>query len=387
MVQYVGDHDGRDTRSLWRHVFRLAANAHISSFAFDNESLVKRLLIIALALVLASPAVADIPPPGQHTASPKFWKTAHRWVTNFSPFAFDGPVTGLISDRSGGAWFGLGQTVEHISSFGAVQNYTITKQWLWQVWSLARDPSGRIWFSLGQSGRIGTLDKYGRAYTLVVVARRFNPDIRKIVFAPNGDLWFQDYGRASIGRRSSDGSVKEIPTANGAWPIDIEFCNGRMWAVTQGNAHDAIYRIDGNLDSVFRFHDWKRYGESSLACDAGGRLWYSHFSAYRTYSRQGYIDRDGGTYEAAAMLQDERVFSAPDRGTVWFSGFRSFAPTAYDRARLTLLERNGKGQTVNDMTLPIPWPVFSGTLTAARDGTVWLGIWYPHSVVRLSHFR
>ena len=112
-------------------------------------SLASAILLASLALTRVSRA--DVPPPGTHGA-PKRWQIGVT-VTNFSPFAFDGPIVGLTPDKRGGVWFGLGRTLEHIDATGRMQNYEVSRE---PLWSKRARWDGRFQRSLADSDSCGT---------------------------------------------------------------------------------------------------------------------------------------------------------------------------------------------------------------------------------------
>jgi streptogramin lyase len=134
-------------------------------------------------------------------------------VTNYSPYNFSGEIHGLVSDNSGGVWFGVYNNVEHIDTSGRMSQY-VMPEWLWEIYGFSRDTSGRLWFSLGQSGRIGTIDSNGALRTRIVVPRRYLPDLREIAFDSGGNLWFMDFGRRSVGELSANGVLREEPVTD-----------------------------------------------------------------------------------------------------------------------------------------------------------------------------
>lgn len=333
---------------------------------------------VAIALFFASsPAVADFPPPGAHSPHAKYWPTAKRWVTNFSPFSFEGHVVGLTPDGYGGVWFGIGSTIEHISRDGSMQNYPLP-EWLWQVSGVARDGAGRLWFSLGQSGRIATIDRNNHIRTVVVVARKHWPDIRSLAFAPDGALWFWDYGRQSIGRRDEDGRVLERPMPDGEFATGMARCGSTTFASAQGPRGNTIYSVDAKLRfaSVYAL---PLGADVSMACDGNGRLWFAINS--RGKPENGYIDRAGAAHVEYSNLLAESAMPAQDGG-VWFIGFRSAGSTPDPHSRAILVrKRNG---ATYEMTLPIYPYLLQPSIASTSDGTIWITTVYPHSVVRLA---
>jgi hypothetical protein len=353
-------------------------------------------LVVGFTIVLASLALtrvsrADIPLPGTH-GSPKRWQIGIT-VTNFSPFAFDGPIVALTPDKRGGVWFGLGRTLEHIDATGKMQNFEASSEWLWQIGGIAYDPSGRLWFSLGQSGRVGTIDSHGRLQTRILVARDDFPDIRTIAFDAKGTLWFQDVGRRSIGRRLVDGSVREIPLPDKGYlnPLstgDLTICNSQIWIAASSNhlradgsysapPYVALYAVQGDLHALRRVHTWTHEGHSSIACDSQGNLWFTHASSTVWASLAGFIDRRNGVHEQRVDDQYQRVFAGWN-GSIWFAGYDS-------RQRLWSTPRFLLTRQIGDHTVEwmLPIRAYTGSLTTTADGTVWLSVIYPHSVVRL----
>jgi len=356
-------------------------------------SLASAILLASLALTRVSRA--DVPPPGTHGA-PKRWQIGVT-VTNFSPFAFDGPIVGLTPDKRGGVWFGLGRTLEHIDATGRMQNYEVSREPLWRIGGIAYDPSGHLWFSLGQSGRVGTVDSNGRLQTRILVARNDFPDVRSIAFDAQGTLWFQDVGRRSIGRRLADGSAREIPIPDNGYsnPLrtgELTICNSQIWIAANNNhiradgsrgatpAYDAIYAVQGDLHALRRIHTWFHEGYSSIACDSHGNLWFTHVP-YIWASLAGFIDRSNAVHEREVDDQYQRVYAGWN-GSLWFAGYDS-KQLAWSTRRFLLSHEIGD-RTV-EWLLPIP--ASTGSLTTTADGSVWLGVVYPHSVVRLRFQR
>jgi streptogramin lyase len=326
-------------------------------------------LAISFSLA-ANVARADIPPGGTHGVS-KSWPAARATATNFSPFVGD-HIRNLTPDQQGGLWFSDAGTLEHVDRSGAMRNYVITQEWLWYPMGITRDTTGRLWFSLGQSGRIGMLDKLGRVQTQKLVARANFPDIRDIAFDRQGVLWFNDFGRRSVGRRTAQGRVKEIPVPGGAYPLGLTICNSKMWVVAKGNGGDALYTVRGDLRSLQPARTWRNSGNLTIACDARGVLWYAH-SPYQDSAVEGSVDRENAVHEEATRFRYEQVHGGWN-GSIWFTGF--------DSSEHLILETMVDKHRV-ERTLPILLTVFGDQFTTTADGAAWLTVRYPHSLVRV----
>ncbi len=169
-----------------------------------NAPVILAILLIACGALVEAPARAAAVgglPPGQHAAHAKYWPRLQRWVTNFTPLSFHLGITNLTPGFERDLWFSVGEALEHIDRNGRMTQYRMPYS-LWRISGIARGPDGRIWFSAGQSGRIGTVDRAGKLRMEQLVPRRHFPDIRELVVTPSGDLWFSDFGRASIGHRT-----------------------------------------------------------------------------------------------------------------------------------------------------------------------------------------
>lgn len=334
---------------------------------------------LALALVFATScvALADIPLPGQHSARAKFWPSVRRWVVNFSPYAFNGPIVGLHSDGAGGAWFGVGQTVEHITADGRVANYVASTESLWQVRSITTDTAGRIWFSLGQSGRIGTIDRSGRVQTSVLVPRRYNPDIRDITFDRAGTLWFSDVGRRSVGRKTLGLPVEEIALPDAGIPLQVLSCAGRV-LVTSWNSNGASHMYALATDrAALRITASEERNYGRLACDTRGATWFA------SPSNAGYFDTAGRPQTRRAAFVTTAVAPAANGG-VWFAGYRG--ELSINLEHRLYLQRVDERKAAQTVTLPIDYGDLGG-FSVANDGTIWVAIGggnEAYSVVRLS---
>ena len=333
----------------------------------------------ALALVLATTctALADVPLPGQHSARAKFWPSIRRWVVNFSPYAFNGPIVGLHSDGAGGAWFGVGQTVEHVTVDGRMMNYVVSSEPLWQVWSIATDTAGRMWFALGQSGRIGTLDRNGSVHTRVLVPRRYNPDIRDITFARDGTLWFRDAGRRSVGRKMVGRPVEEISLPDGAIPVQVFVCAGRVLVTSWNSTGASHVYAAANDRAALRLAPFVERDVGRLACDTRGTIWFA------SPATVGYFDTTGRARTRRPAFAATGVAPTANGG-VWLAGYRGELSMNVEH-RLTL-QHIDELKVTPTLTLPIAYGDLGG-FSVANDGTIWFAIGggnEAYSVVRLS---
>lgn len=364
---------------------RLRCLTDVSHMSHEKLTLgvkVRNFAIVAVALLASAmsvPSLASIPAPGTHGVS-KIWPAIRATAINFSPFSFDAHIVALSPDGSGGVWFGLGETLEHIDRFGAMHNYDTRQSWLWQISGLARDPAGRLWFSLGQSGRIGTFDNHGALQTRIVVARKFFPDIHQIIFGGDGTLWFQDFGRLAVGERTPNGRLREMPLPDGGTPSAIARCDHKLWIATSGRAYDAIYTVTGNLRSLHRVAMLRRPGRISIACSLAGNLWFAHVPSQDNTTSSGYIDARGVVHAYGVGLQSGTVHRGGD-GSIWFAGFRASSPREWTSARLVLIRLAPKHD--HAWTLPVPFDAFDDSLTSS-GGAVWLSCNNPDSVLKVT---
>jgi streptogramin lyase len=298
-------------------------------------------------------------------------------VTNFNPT--DTPVVGLSPDGSGGLWFGAGPNLDHIDRDGRIETYPISREWLWSVSGVAIDPHGRRWYSLGQSGRIATLDGHRRVRTQVLVPRRYFPDIRDLVFDARGTLWFVDSGRSSLGRRTAQGVVREKPFSADVTIHGLVRCGNAIWVTTSRNRESTIFTIPGDLQSLRAARTWNDYRYISIACDANGTLWYSAMRTERTTI--GTIDPDGRSREFAESLDGAFVQSGAD-GSIYLTGEQTGREhcACSTAARLAIFRPHGDHFSAT--TLPIlSWTEVA--FASARNGTLWLAVRDPWSVVRM----
>ena len=335
-------------------------------------------VVSLLLLALCARGDADIPAPGNHGIT-KYWPAARAYVTNFSPFAYDGRITALTPDRAGGVWFGAGSTAERIERDGRMHDYAVSDSWLWAVSGFSYDPAGRLWFSLGQSGRIGTVDASGAVHTQIVVPRRDFPNLRTIAFDKRGSLWFEDTGRDSIGVRTRNGVFRERPLPAGGTPWAMTVCNGRAWVVSSAEYGRwiTLYKVAGLLD---RFQPIRQLpnGWPSLACDAKGNVWYAS-AVYQGKSRIDIIDVRGDLRERELPLWNARVYGAGD-GSIWVAGLNQEYSSR--RGQLVIARVGDNARLVAPRMLP--WRVnFDYSLAVTDPRTAWINLAFPHSVMRM----
>jgi len=302
--------------------------------------------VLTVAFACSALASADVPPPGAHGVVKRFANVSAT-IENFSPLQFDARPTALTSDRRGGVWFGLGNTLEHIDRAGRVTSVTLP--WLWDIGGMSYDGRGRLWFSLVQSGRIGTLVD-GQLVTRVVVARHNFPDLRSIAFDRYDALWFIDWGRRSIGRRAADGGVTERPLRDGDYPDSLALCGKRAYVAAYGEPYGGGEILSTGIDlNASPVEAWKGDGRPSVACDHGTRLKF-------------------------AYSDDARLFAAADSGVLSLQPQRALSENEHVR-----LERFGDDRSF-ELTLPFE---DVSTVTQTEDGTIWIGLWEPQSIVRI----
>ena len=268
--------------------------------------------------MLLKASVFAVPLPGQHTATPKYWAEIDRWVTNFSPYSFSGSIAQPVMDDDGGLWFGVGQTAEHIDARGRMTSSVFATGPRTNIYGAARAPDGRVWFSLGQTGFIGMIDPEGTPRTRVLVQRRYLPDIRAIAFATNGALFFLDRGRSSIGRRSPDGHVDEVPIPGGATQMTL--CGDDIWVDGYSNGSPKLIAFP---QTSLAAPTPIRVGSgsiTSLACDGQHRVVaaYNRYAGYDGAVLRG--NRSGLRAVSELALQVSFVSASPD-GTIRVTGY------------------------------------------------------------------
>ncbi len=248
-------------------------------------------VLAAVAIGAWAIAMADGLPPGQHTATPKYWPRLGWHVANYTPFQFDGRVRSLTAGTNGDIWFGVGSSLEHIDSH---RNMSVTRmpysQWTVSGISVVGKD---VWFSAGQSGKLGILDGTGNLRFVQAVPRRFNPDIWDVIANNDGEAWFVDYGRLSIGYRSATGRLVENPFPPEANPIRLAHCMGRLWvvAVMSANTSSGLFTLDDDLRPQPFFLDLPRgYTVRDISCDRSDRLWMIESD----YTSASVIRFDGG---------------------------------------------------------------------------------------------
>lgn len=331
------------------------------------------------AIVAVFSLLADVPAPGQHSIKPKYWRSARRWVVNFSPYTFDAPIADLTPDGKDGLWFALGQTLEDISCDGSMQNYAVSEP-LWQISSLARDRDGRLWFSLGQSGRVGILSSKKKIDTQVIVPRRDFPDIRAIAFGPDGSLWFEDVGRRSVGRRTRNGVTSEIPLPNGEYPTAFAYCASRVWVVGLSRFGETLYVADADFNRFHTRTTWRGIG--GLACGRGGALWFTRAAYAARPLTEGYIDHRGRVHETGGGLIDESVSGDAVDGA-WFTGFQ-YRKSDDRREHMRFVLRHAHVRRKSSEYI-VPLSMLTiGPVTLTSDGTIWMANELPYSLVRMT---
>lgn len=324
-------------------------------------------LAIALAL-FCSPALAGGVHPGAHSAQPKYWTRSGHWVTNFSPLDFGGPILGLTPGTSGGVWFGVGNTLQHIDASNRMTMYRMPDP-LWLVESVTRGPNNSIWFSAGQSGRLGILDARGTLRFETLVARRNFPDIHGLAVSRSGEVWFVDTGRLSFGHRSLAGIVAEYPAPKDQYPQSVVRCNDLTWAAAGG--------ILGTLSADAQVHRFalpiREDGQiSGMAC-SGGVLWFTFTPGYYADKKHetpppflGFITPDRRLHfiPTAAVNAGKVVEDAA--GGVWVETSRL---AQFAQADLLHVQSDGIARTVH-----LPPGIYLGSMAADEDGTLWLGV-------------
>ncbi len=343
----------------------------------------RALAIASMLSMLLSASAFVVPPPGQHTAIPKYWAEIHRWVTNFSPYAFNGPIAPIVLDDSGGLWFGVGQTAEHIDERGRMTSSVFATGPRTQVYDVARAPDGRVWFGLGQTGLIGTIDADGTPRTEVLVERRFLPDIRAIAFATNGVLFFVDVGRRSIGRRSPDGHVHEVPMPE-AYAAPMTLCGNDVWvagssrlfAISQTSlAAPVTIEVAGVEVGNGRI--------TSLGCDRQHRI----VAAYFQYTKAEGIVFRGNRFGLRPIpkLELQRPFvSVSSDGRVRVTGYASGIHDMTRSPLILITLRSDGRMTKNRLRILSRDSGEVVAIAADRAGTVWFAFSYGNSTGELT---
>ncbi|HLJ83687.1 MAG TPA: hypothetical protein VKT51_05895 [Candidatus Eremiobacteraceae bacterium] len=258
---------------------------------------------------------ADGLPPGQHTATAKYWPKLGWHVVNYTPFQFDRHIVDLTAGGHGDVWFGVGSSIEHIDGN---RDMSVTRmpheEWIVSGISVV---GKNVWFSAGQSGKFGILDDSGVPRFVQAVPRRFNPDLRDVVANNDGETWFVDYGRSSIGYRSASGRLVENPFPRDTSPVRMQHCMGKLWVVSVGSS-GGLSVIDDNLrPQRLVLGKLPGYAVDDIACDSLNRLWI-----LRTNYRTAAIERldSGANSELAPVFDSEGGSIASDlAGGIWMT--------------------------------------------------------------------
>lgn len=314
-------------------------------------------------------------PAGQHTLVPKVWSEGPWHVTNYSPSEFHGPIGSLTPGTHNDLWFSVGPSIAHIDSQRKLTTIRMPED-RWVVSGIAI-AHRQIWFSAGQSGKVGIVDLAGRVRFLQVVPRRDFPDLRDLIINSAGEMWFIDYGRSSIGYRSSAGrvvenpfapasaKVAEIPYAERVFPTRMMHCMGKIWVSTFGQKGLGLYVIDENLRPQPFFIELPKAGETfDMECDTSDRLWLSV-----TDYRNGLVYRfdAGGHFKKIPLAGFNGGSLASDReGGVWLMSDYGFHPGI----RLYHIDRHSAVTTRT-----VPTAVFGRTSIAFdANRRLWLGL-------------
>jgi hypothetical protein len=328
-------------------------------------------------------------PPGQHTATPKFWSEGPWRVTNYTPFELDFRIGSLTPGLDHDLWFSEGSSIEHIDSQRSTSTIPMPEpQWIVSGIAIA---DRQVWFTAGQSGRVGIVDTNGHARFIQVVARRNNPDLRDLFVNHAGELWFLDIGRSSIGYRSSSGRVVENPFAVPAgsdttqiynrqvYLLRMAHCMGKFWVVERNATASELEVIDENLRPHPFFIDHPKLAQLvDLACDSDDRLWLA-FTDYRQGMTVEHFDA-AGRFKKAFIAGFEGGNIAVDRsGGMWLIGLYNRRP------RQTLLHFNSRG-VMTTRILPVD-AYAQLPIVEDMDQRLWLGINYGGSPIAVTELE
>ncbi len=356
-------------------------------------------LLFAIA-VTTTAGLADYPPPGGHSAVPKYWPTAQRWATNYTPHGY-GDILDITPDGHGGVWFAQRQTVEHINANGMMRSFSIPEQ-AGEIRLITRDQRGRVWFSLGQSGRIGTISDEGKMRTEVLIQRAESPDIGDLAFDARGNLWFIDDGRSSLGVRTPAGTVIERRRFDfdTSTPAHLTLCGDTMYFFVDiipnsyGGTGNARYGLSGlyavtmpnlRVSLISKFSIFAQTDSTVVTCDRSNRLWYALSGGGWKLGELrdvGYMDGRRQFHDMPFTVAVDAAGSAPD-GSVWLCGFGSYNSLPKARPRRLRCEQYLGHVRVTSIVMPFSAFISQSVGIDAAE-TLWFGLSWPFSILQVS---
>ena len=250
----------------------------------------------------------------------------------------------------------------------------------------------QVWISAGQSGKIGHVDADGHMRFIQVVPRRDFPDLRDLYVNSAGEMWFIDFGRSSIGYRSTSGRVVENPFSmtaetvvekqygTRASPERMAHCMGKFWVAARDSMRSELDVIDENLRPQPYFVNRPAHTEVyDIACDSADRLWI-YLTDYRTGSTIQRFDK-GGHFKSIVLDGFAGGDLTPDRlGGMWLTG-------VFNREPLQTLVHIDRQSAITTHRLPTTPSYGQWPIAAASDGTLWLGITYGNSPIAVTELE
>ncbi len=344
------------------------------------RTLLRCTVFVALIMAAAGISIGEGLPPGEHSAHPKYWRVLNRSVTNYTPLELNYRIENLTVALDGALWFSVGSSIQRIDMSGRITQNVMPYD-LWRVSGITQVGSN-IWFSAGQSGKVGKIDAQGELTFLQIVPRRYFPDIRDLVVNREGEMWFVDLGRRSIGHRSTSGRVVEHPMPGGAQPGRMQQCMGRLWVVADTPATSRLAVINSNF-----YAQWYPSSElpqraiiSGISCDSANNLWLTLNDRYRS-----------PTAHAARVAPDGSVklfqFPSSWAGDVACGGSEdAWISVSISDAYAQGLVHIDKNGLVHTYAFPSQ-SSSPGSIAVGLDGSIWLSIENGNSPLSIAHLQ
>ncbi len=172
----------------------------------------------------------------------------------------------LVLNDDGSVWLSSlgGNRLAHATSEGKLTIVQLPAPYSKsQIESITRDMSGNLWFTETQSydgshNYIGKMTQAGH-FTFYPI-RRNNAFLMGIAAAPNGGIWFTEYGADRAGRILPSGRITEFYLGRGAFPQTIAAGpDGNLWTTgmhcvvrisPSGQMKRIIVPIDGQYRNI-----------------------------------------------------------------------------------------------------------------------------------------
>src|SRR5579884_2674537 len=228
----------------------------------------------------------------------------------------------ITTGRDGNLWFtepGVGK-IGRLTTSGTLTEFSVP--YPAEPAGIAAGPDGNLWFTDPAGGTIGRITQAGRVTDYP--APFTNPAPSAIVAGPDGNMWFTDPGDSAIGRfsPSDPGAMSEFqvfglkaPTPDKtSFPMALTIGpDGNLWFVDYGRSSVGRMLVK-SPHTVTEFPaPWGAGGE--IAAGSDGRLWvsslYRNMTAITTNGEGDGILVRGNSGTAGVTL-------GPD-GNIWFS--------------------------------------------------------------------